>query len=640
MGNDDRDAVVVDAADAVTLNQDVPWERCAGLATPAGRRALAKLRALSRAFAGGRGTAEASMDPYAGLVVRRVLGVVIAIAAAEVGTALLLLPWTWDSYHRTHGDLAVFLTTLLGSHVATASLLLLASRGNQRTWLLGIYFLLMATLAPLHLFQAVLWEMPAPPQIETYILEMPAPSRLLAHACALPFMLAPAFMWAFARECPRVERRTRLDDLARRMIPGSVWLGCALWVACVVALEVARTGAAAAVFVVLDAPIAIVNVSAFVAGVVIALRAHRAPTEEVRRVVLFSAAFLLHMGVVVAYDIVELFSPGFWVSNFRVLPFTGLVELIRFPGMVLLWYSVLAVRVPHPREAVRASFRRLLTRRLLGAAAAAPAVALVWLLVSRPERRVGAFLADPLAQALGAAAGLVGLAAACRERILIRLDAWVYRDTVDQREALAAATEALARAAQIGPVSRTVTRAVERACGSPAALLVASDAERDAPDFSAPGAGIAPLARGRPSSTCWRRPAGRCASTRTTRCRCSRCFRLTTRRGPRRRPPTRWWRFPVPARSSSGCWWSAGASTIGSCGRSTSRSSRRWGRPRGRRLPACGRSARRPPRRWRRRRASARSAAAWRRPASRAAAAARRRTSGPGRRGCWRASTD
>ena len=497
MGHDNRDAVVVDAADAVTLSQDVPWDRYARLATPAGRRALAKLRALSGAFAGPPAQAgPASVDPYAGLAVRRILGAVIGLAAVEAGAALLLLPWTWDAYHRTHGELAAFLTTLLFSYVVTASLLLLASRGNQRTWLLGNYFLLMARVAPLHLFQAVLWEMP-PSLTEAYILEMPAPSRLVAYACALPFMLAPAFMWAFARECPRVERRTRLDALARRMVPGSVWLGSALWVALVAAVELVRAGAvSAAVLVVFNVALAIVNLSAFAAGVVIALRAHTAPAEEVRRVVLFTAAFLLHVGVMAAYDVVEVFSPGYWVSNYRVLPHSGLVELIRFPGMVLLWYSVLAVRVPHPREAVRASYRRLLTRRLLGVAAAAPAAGLLWLLASRPERTVGAFLADPLAQVLGATAGLLGLGVVFRERILIRLGAWVYPDTTDQRQALAAATEALARAAQIEPVGRTVTRAIKRACGSPATLLVATDTERVAPGFSAPDARVAPLARG------------------------------------------------------------------------------------------------------------------------------------------------
>ena len=51
----------------------------------------------------------------------------------------------------------------------------------------------------------------------------------------------------------------------------------------------------------------------------------------------------------------------------------------------------------------------------------------------------------------------------------------------------------------------------------------------------------------------------------------------------------RWSQCWVPARKSSACWSSAGASTTGSCGRSTFRSSKRWGRPRGWRWPACAR---------------------------------------------------
>ena len=504
MRKDDHDDIVVDAADAVTLNQEVQWDRCARLATPAGRGALAKLRALSRAFASAHAaddralsSAATRMDPYAGVFVRRVLGAIIAIAAVEVAAGLLLLPWTWGDYLREHGDLAAFLTTLFLSHVATASLLLLAGRRDPRTWLLGVYFLVQATVAPLHMILAFLWEIPPAAQLEAFVLEMPSPNRLLGYLYVPPFLFAPAFLWAFARECPRVHRRTRLDDLARRMVPGSLVLGAVLWLACAVAFELGRSGyAEGAVFVVLDATFAIVNLSALCAVAVIALRAHTAPADEARRVVLFSGAFLLYKGLVAAYDVVEAFTPGYWLTNYRWNPYISLLEPFRFPGMVLLWYAVLAARVPPLREVVRAAYRRLLMRHLLGALAAASAVALVWLIASRPERTVGAVIADPLAQALAAVTALMGLAVACRERILIRLDAWVYPETTDQRQALAAATAALARAAWLEPVARTVTGTVNRACGSPANLLVAHAAGPDAHDFSAPDASIAPLARG------------------------------------------------------------------------------------------------------------------------------------------------
>ena len=149
------------------------------------------------------------------------------------------------------------------------------------------------------------------------------------------------------------------------------------------------------------------------------------------------------------------------------------------------------------REVTRAFYTRLLMRRrLLGAVAVAPAVALGWLVASRSEREVGVVIADPLAQSLAAATGIMLLVVAGRERILIRLDAWICPETTDQRPALAAATAALAQTGRITTISRIVTRTVHRGCGTPATLLVATDAAgTDAQDFAAPDARIAPLAR-------------------------------------------------------------------------------------------------------------------------------------------------
>ena len=166
---------------------------------------------------------------------------------------------------------------------------------------------------------------------------------------------------------------------------------------------------------------------------------------------------------------------------------------MRFPGMVLLWYSVLAARVPHVRE-VRAGGGRLLARPgLLPSAAAVPALGLAWLAASRLERPVGALLAGPLAQALFVAAGVLLLAALGREPLLRRLDAWTHPEAADQKQALAAATAALARAGSVRTVNRAVTRAVKRGCGSPAVLVAALDLDTPAATFRTPGA--APLAR-------------------------------------------------------------------------------------------------------------------------------------------------
>ena len=83
-------------------------------------------------------------EPFAGARVRRVLHALLAIAAVDVAAALLVLSSTWNDYRGEHGELAVFLTTLFLGHVATACVLLLAGRGDQRAWLLGGFFLLKA----------------------------------------------------------------------------------------------------------------------------------------------------------------------------------------------------------------------------------------------------------------------------------------------------------------------------------------------------------------------------------------------------------------------------------------------------------------------------------------------------------------
>ena len=278
------------------------------------------------------------------------------------------------------------------------------------------------------------------------------------------------------------------------MVSVSAAIGCAM---CASVAALYWAAVSDAVFLkALDATIATPNVLSLAAVVVIALRAHTAPAEEKRRVVLFSAGFLMWTGVATAYDLVESLSPGFWLSNYESGSVLLLLQPLRFPGMVLLWYSVLAVRVPHPREVIRAGCRRLLMHPgLLGAAAAAPAMAFGWLLASRPEREVGAVIADPLAQLLFVAAGILLLVVAGRERLLRRLDAWVNPDTTDQRQVLAAATAVLAKAERLTAIGRTVTRAVKRGCGSPAMLLVAADATGDVQEFRAPDTTIWPVPR-------------------------------------------------------------------------------------------------------------------------------------------------
>ncbi|MCY4661120.1 MAG: serine/threonine-protein kinase [Acidobacteria bacterium] len=498
-GRDDRDDVLLDVADALSLNQRVEWKRCEKLATPSGRRALGNLRALARVFAGGEASGDASPADgsaiRASAVGRGVARALVAIATVEVGATLLLLPWAWGDYHRVHGELAAFLANKLVGHAAAAFLLLAAGRRDRRTRLLGVYCLLKATLPPLHMLQAFFLEIPPPEQYSAFVQALPASNRLFYYLCVPAFLFAPAFLWAFARECPQVHRRARLDDLARRMTQVSVAIGFAIWVGNAVTVQLAVWGYEVSVALMADASLATLDVLALAAVVVVALRAHTAPADEARRVVVFGAGFLMYAGVSAAYNVAEVFSPGLWGANYQWSPTVLLIEVMRFPGMIVLWYSVLAARVPHVREVVRACYRRLLVRPgLLAAAAAAPGVGLGWLALSRPERTVGGLVADPLAQWLFAAAGALLLGALGREQILRRLDSWTHPEATDQRRVLAAAAAALAQAGGNKTAAGAVTRAVKRGCGSPAVLAAAFDpAEAEA--FHVPDAAVTPLPR-------------------------------------------------------------------------------------------------------------------------------------------------
>ena len=504
MSEKKRNDLIADVADALTLDHDVQWDRCAKLATPADRETLENLRVIARVFKSRRhvGTTSAALPltsphPRAGAFMGRVLRTLMVIAAVEVVVGLVLLPWAWTDYHRQHGDLAVYFVVLFAGHCASASLLLFAGVRESRTWLLGGVFLVRAALGPFHMLPAFLGILPPPHMVEAFLREPPLTMGIFSLLYLPAFHFAPAFLWAFARECPRVHRRTRLDDLARRMVPVSVAVGIAVWVAYVATLGFARAGyAKATVSLVVDRSFAVTDLLALAAAAVIVLRARSAPADEVRRVVVFGAGFVIYVGLSVAANLAEVFSPGMWMSKFQWSPLVLVVVLMRFPGMILLWYSVLAVRVPHPKEVVRASYRRLLMRPgLLGAATAVPAAALAWMVASHPERTVGAVIKDPLAQLLFAAGGIMLLAVINRQRILIRLDTWIFPETKDQRHELAVAGAALAQAGRMTAVSRTVTRAVKRGSGSPAILLIATDTAAETPEFRAPDAKNVPLPR-------------------------------------------------------------------------------------------------------------------------------------------------
>ena len=491
MGEDRRDPVVVDVADALTLDQDVDWERCAREAAPASRRTLENLRLVADLLADFRtpgDTAAASALPGSRVVRFAVRGL-IAFSALWVAASLTLGLWGWDVFRREHGELAPFLMLLVAAPAATGCVFLFAGRRDRRTWLLGGYFLVSAAIVNPF---ALLGYLRGAPPVE------PFGYPDLAFPYFYPFLFAPAFLWAFARECPRVHRGTRLDGLARRMVIVSVLVGGLLCAGVATWLLLARAGHVplSVSWVMFDGMFVVLNALSLSAVVVIVLRARTAPADETRRVVLFGIGFLLYIGLLAAYNVAEALTPGHWLSNYRSSPGITVLQLLRFPGLLLLWYAVLAARVPHPREVVRASLERLLARGwLLAAGSAAAAATLGWRLAGRLEQELGAVAADPVVQSLGAVALFLLLTAAARGQLRARLDAWLYPDTADQRQILADAAAALAKVGRVTAVSRIVRRTAKRGCGTPVTLLARTAAATEAQGLDDPDGDMPPLAR-------------------------------------------------------------------------------------------------------------------------------------------------
>ena len=80
MSKDNRDDLVGDVADALTLDQQVQWERCARLAAGAGREKIENLRVIERVLASRR-------QPQAGAAPhppRRASATAVAASAAAL----------------------------------------------------------------------------------------------------------------------------------------------------------------------------------------------------------------------------------------------------------------------------------------------------------------------------------------------------------------------------------------------------------------------------------------------------------------------------------------------------------------------------------------------------------------------------
>ena len=104
----------------------------------------------------------------------------------EVAATLVLLPWAWGEFHRVHGELAAYQATKVVAHAAAAVLLLIAGRRDLRTWLLGVYCLLKATLPPLHMLPAFFLEIAPPEQFSAFVQALPAVEPALPlPVCAL-----------------------------------------------------------------------------------------------------------------------------------------------------------------------------------------------------------------------------------------------------------------------------------------------------------------------------------------------------------------------------------------------------------------------------------------------------------------------
>lgn len=96
-------------------------------------------------------------------------------------------------------------------------------------------------------------------------------------------------------------------------------------------------------------------------------------------------------------------------------------------------------------------------------------------------------------QSLGAVTAFLLLVATVRERLLVRLDLWLYPEVADQLRALANAAAALVKLGRVTAISRSVRRTARRGCGAPITLLVGTMQEGQ--DLNASDGDMPPLAR-------------------------------------------------------------------------------------------------------------------------------------------------
>ena len=478
------DGLLLDVADAVATRQQVDWDRARGAAPLDQRRSLDSLRDLSSMFAAAGESRDADSpggtpagDPHGTRLLRFALGTLVAVAALQVAAALVTIAWHGSS--AWVGQFAEARVLALVSLSACALLLLVGGRRDHRARLLGVVFALGAS----SFSSSFSWPLVsrADTEVDPWI---------------LPEVFQPAVMWAFAREFPRVHRRTRFDDLARRMATISAWIGGGLLIANLPFLPgewlsfLHRRADGSAYWVMLP----VLTLSAISA---ILWRRRHATVDEARRVALLIGGLVVGIAPMLLDVTIEALWPAarrFGDEHRDVVSTVAFAFLLSTPCSMT--YAVLAERVLDVRTAVRASYRRLLTRRLLGATIAAPLGALGWLLASQPDTTVADVMATSSGRLLVAAAGAAALAAVCRKRLLVRLDAWVHPETADHRRLLMAAGSELVQTTSVSQMSAVVSASVRRGCGAPGSLLVSDAAAAvSAHRFTAPTADSSPLAR-------------------------------------------------------------------------------------------------------------------------------------------------
>ena len=474
------DGILLDVADAVASNQQVDWARARGSARPDQRRSLDGLRALSRMFAPEEDTQDSASrrhpfdEPHGTSFLRFALGALVAVAAVQVSAGLVEITWLREQQLASQFAEPRMLTLVTLS--AFALLLLIGGRRDHRARLLGIVFALGAS----SFSGSFSW-----PLVSLSVAEV--------DPWILPEVFQPALMWAFAREFPRVHRRTGIDDLARRMVPLSAWIGGGLWIANLPVvpdgLPILHRQAEGGTY---WGMLSLLMLSAIAA---IVWHARSATHDEAKRVALLVGGILV--GVVPVF--LEMTISSFWPAARRfgdehreAIGAVMFMFLLSTPCSMA--YAVLAERALDVRTAVRVSYRRLLTRRLVVAMTAAPLGALGWLLASQPDRAVADVMATSSGRLLVAAVGVAGLAAGCRKRLLVFLDAWVYPETRDHRRVLVAAGSELVLATSLSQIGDVVTVSVRRGCGARGTLLV-SDPATEVHHFTAPAADLAPLVR-------------------------------------------------------------------------------------------------------------------------------------------------